>query len=246
MLLEAHKELSGLPKDLWALLEDAETFAQCPLHEEAAEEIRIPYARTLEARLKAIHQQDESYTHSSPMPEIRLEPENDPVPAISLTPSDADDGSDAASTTSSTQPAAKTLLPSRKRIFGTAHPIHCSALLRLLYLHNVINPGNVSLYTSSYLVPLYSVMVQEVNVEDLAHAEADTFWILEAMVAEFAGLEDEEGRTWMKKFSERVTWADFDYKTHLVSYDPRNNNKKRRLTGHQESFGLDPTLPHYS
>ncbi|KAF5330803.1 hypothetical protein D9619_005797 [Psilocybe cf. subviscida] len=220
VLLEAHKELSGLPKDLWTLLEDAETFVQCPLHEEAAEEIRIPYARTLEARLKTIHQQDETYAHSSPMPEIRLEPESDPVPAISLTPSEADDASDAASTTSSTQPAATTLLPSRKRIFGTAHPVHCSALLRLLYLHNVINPGNVSLYTSSYLVPLYSALVQEVNVEDLAHAEADTFWILEAMVAEFTGLEDDEGRIWMTKFSDRVAWADFDYKTHL-----RNSGK---------------------
>jgi hypothetical protein len=71
-------------------------------------------------------------------------------------------------------------------------------------------------------------LVQEVNVEDLAHAEADTFWMLEAMVAEFNGLEDDEGRIWMSKFSDRVTWADFDYKTHL------------------ESFGLDPALPHYS
>lgn len=225
MLIEAHKELSGLPKDLWILLDDAETFAQCPLHEEASEEIRIPYARTLETRLKAIHQQDETYTPSSPMPEIRLETESDPVPAISLTPSDADDRSDAGSTTSSTQPTATTLLPSRKRIFGTAHPVHCSALLRLLYLHNVINPGNVSLYTSSYLVPLYSALVQEVNVEDLAHAEADTFWVLEAMVAEFTGLEDEEGRTWMNKFSDRVAWADFDYKTHLVSHNSRDLQK---------------------
>ena len=57
----------------------------------------------------------------------------------------------------------------------------------------------------------------EVEAEELAHVEADTFWLLEAMVAEFSGLEDDEGTVWMKKLSNRLAWVDFDFKAHLVS-----------------------------
>lgn len=67
------------------------------------------------------------------------------------------------------------------------------------------------------MVPLYSVLMQEVDPEDLTHLEADTFWLLEAMVAEFSGLEDEGGNIWMKVFSKRVAWADFDLSTDLVT-----------------------------
>ncbi|KAF8969987.1 regulator of Vps4 activity in the MVB pathway-domain-containing protein [Flammula alnicola] len=220
-LLEAYKQLSGLPRSVFALIEDEpETFAQCPLNEGVPEDVRIPYARILETRLKVLQNEDKEGSHLAPTPEIRLEPEEDVTPGISLTSSD--------STRSESQTTSTTLLPSRKRIFGTAHPQHCSSLLRLAYLHNTINPGSMSYHTPSVLVPLYSVLLQEVDAEDLAHVEADTFWLLEAVVAEFAGLEDDEGHLWMKKFSDRLSWADAEFQTHL------------------EDSGLDPSLPHYS
>ncbi|KAF9483904.1 hypothetical protein BDN70DRAFT_873304 [Pholiota conissans] len=221
-ILEAYKELSGLPKSIFSLIEDEpELFRACPLNETAPEDVRIAYARVLETRLKALQKQEQYPSELSLMPEIRLETEEHNItPSISLTSSDASTQEDLDTST--------TLLPSRKRIFGTAHPQHCSALLRLVYLHNVINPGNFSYHTPSLLIPIYSVMLKEADEEELSHLEADTFWLLEALVAEFAGLEDEEGNVWMKKFSDRVGWADFDYKTQL------------------EASGLDPALPHYS
>jgi hypothetical protein len=63
------------------------------------------------------------------------------------------------------------------------------------------------------------VLCQEVEAEDLAHAEADTFWLFETMVGEFSELEDEEGGTaWMKKFGDRLAWADAELKDSLVRY----------------------------
>ncbi|KAG5636809.1 hypothetical protein H0H81_006797 [Sphagnurus paluster] len=73
------------------------------------------------------------------------------------------------------------------------------------------------------------VLNQEIVPEDLAHAEADTFWLFEAMVGEFSELEDEEGGSvWMKKFGERMSWADPDLFQNLYVK------------------GLDPAMPHYS
>lgn len=207
-LLEAYNQLSGLPKNIFAYVEEEpEVFPHCPLSDNAPEDIRIPFSRALEMRLKVLRGQE---TESSRFtPEIRLEGREDVTPGISLTPSDP--------TTSDDANTSMTLLESRKRIFGTAHPQHCSAFLRLVYLHNTINPGNLSYHTPSILIPLYSVLLQEVDAEELAHLEADTFWLLEAMVAEFAGLEDDEGTIWMKKLSDRLSWADFDFKAQLVS-----------------------------
>jgi hypothetical protein len=63
------------------------------------------------------------------------------------------------------------------------------------------------------------VLNHEVELEDLAHVEADTFWVFEAMVGEFSGLEDEEGgNICMKNFSHRLAWADGDLFNDLVSY----------------------------
>lgn len=207
-LLDATKELSSLPKDIFAmLLDEPESFSECPLSEDAADDIRITCANALELRLKGLQARDME-SGSSPMPEIRLEPDAHETPGISLTTFDS--GIPESSATS------KTLLHSRKSLFGNAHEKHCSALLRLLYLHNSINPGNLSTYTASLLVPLYSAMIQEVETEDLMHVEADTFWVLEAMVAEFSALDDDGGKLWMKKISERVSWADYDLFTQLV------------------------------
>ncbi|KAJ3709387.1 hypothetical protein DFJ43DRAFT_246188 [Lentinula guzmanii] len=99
------------------------------------------------------------------------------------------------------------------------------------YLHFAVNPGNLSPHIPALLLSLYSVLNQEVEPEDFAHVEADTFWLFEAMVGEFSELKDEEGgnsNTWMRKFSERLTWADSDLRDNLFAK------------------GLDPALPHYS
>ena len=221
-LLNAYKQLSGLPRDVFALLEDEpETFNQCPLHEASPQDIRISIAGGLEARLQFLQAQAKEGIQPLPTPEIRLEPEVDITPGISLTPSDSN-FHDSAKPSPST-----TLLSSRKQIFWNAHPTHCASLLRLLYLHNAINPGNFTYHTPSFMIPLYSVLMQEVDAEDLMHLEADTFWLLEAMVAEFSGLEDEGGNVWMKVFNERVAWADFDLSMDLVKISAQilwNNN----------------------
>jgi len=214
-LLNAYKQLSGLSRDLFALLEDEpESFKQCPLHEASPENIRISFAGGLEARLQLVQAQTAEGMQPLPTPEICLEPGIDITPGISLTPSDS------YSNDSEAPNPPTTLLPPRRRIFGNAHPIHCASLLRLLYLHNAINPGNFAYHAPSFMVPLYSVLMQEVDAEDLTHLEADTFWLLEAMVAEFSGLEDEGGNVWMKVFSERVAWADFDLSIDLVISPP--------------------------
>jgi len=209
-ILSVFKQLSTLPRDLYVLLEaEPEALNQCPVDETSPDDIRISYADALTVRMDRVHSQDRE-SNSSPMPEIRLEPEVEETPGISLTTFDS--GLPEGSMTSTT------LLASRKSMFGNAHQRHCSALLRLLYLHNCLHPGNPSSYTASLLVPLYSAMIQEVEVDDLAHVEADTFWLLEAMVAEFSALEDDGGKLWMKKISERLSWADYDLFTELVLY----------------------------
>ncbi|KAG5221179.1 regulator of Vps4 activity in the MVB pathway-domain-containing [Salix suchowensis] len=64
---------------------------------------------------------------------------------------------------------------------------------------------------------MYAVMCFEVEPRDVPHIEADTFWLFEAMLGEFSELEDEEGgRAWTKKLSERLAWADQDLSDTLV------------------------------
>ena len=184
------------------MLEDEpESFSQCPLNEGGRDE---GIAQLLDSRLLALDNQSNC---DSPTPEIRLE-----LPERTFDGSTSTDTVAAEGTATST-----TLMPSRKCMFGYAHPKHCSALLRLLYFHMTINPGNISPHLSSSLVPLYSVLMQEVELEDLAHVEADTFWLFEAMLAELFGLEDNSGKEWMVKLSERLAWADNDLFVYLVS-----------------------------
>jgi len=109
------------------------------------------------------------------------------------------------------------LLSARTYTAGNAHPKHASALLRLLYLHSSINPGNMSSHIPQLLVPLYTALYQDPSAEEVAHVEADTFWLLEALVGEVSELEDErEGVLWMKKLSERLSWADHELWENLV------------------------------
>ena len=92
-----------------------------------------------------------------------------------------------------------------------------AALGRILYIHSVINPGNSSPHIPTLVLPIYTAMLEEFELEDAAHVEADTFWIFESLVSEFSELEDEQGGTvWMKRLAERLEWADPDLQESLV------------------------------
>jgi hypothetical protein len=175
----------------------------------ASDDIKIVCANNLDYRLKVIQDWNSEPSIDSITPEIRLESDGDGTPEISLSAPE--------SLSSLQQNTPTTLLPSKVYHSGSANQKHSSALLRLLYLHTSINPGNHSPHLPTLLVPLYSVLTQEIEPQDSAHVEADTFWLFEAMVGEFSVLEDEEGgKLWMKKFSERLAWADRDLSASLV------------------------------
>lgn len=179
-----------------------------PLDENADETERIGCAHLLDARLQLINGQV-SESKPAGIPEIRLEPD----PGVLGPTASSSSGSIA-----SRRPGAPTLLLRAKPFdVSNAHPKHISALLRLLYVHSCINPANQSPHVPSLLVPLYAVLVMEVEPENLAHAEADTFWLFEALVGEFSELEDQEGgKVWMKNFSDRLAQADEELSASLV------------------------------
>ena len=212
--MEVGKQLSGVPPNLYVFLEeDPEWVGISPLDEDAPEEIRIPCALNLDRRLNAINQKDSgSVGDLSATPEIRLEADDIPgTPEISVTaPENLSEETSAVPTT---------LVASRS--FGIASDAsrrHTSALVRLLYVHSCLNPAHRSPYIASLLVPLYSALNMEIEVQDVAHAEADSFWLFEAMISEFSPLEDEaEGALWMKKLGDRVWQADSEFYTDLVS-----------------------------
>lgn len=197
-----------MPHNLFAGLEEApEPCTECPLDASAPDEIKIVYADVLDARLEAIH------TLKVQDGKVGL---HDAMPSISVTAPDADVG-DAGESGSA---AAMTTTMAERRAFSTggAHARHGSALIRLLYIHSCLNPANRSPHLASLLIPLYSLLLGEVEPGELAHAEADTFWLFEALVGEFAELEDEEGgNMWMQRLGERVQWADADLAADLVS-----------------------------
>ncbi|KAJ4000088.1 regulator of Vps4 activity in the MVB pathway-domain-containing protein [Lentinula boryana] len=214
-LIKVAKQLSGIPSNLFSdLQEEPEPSELCPLDGFAPDHVKISCSNNLSARLQVIqkHRQPDS---SPSIPEIRLE-------------SDAPDDTSEGSAVESRSPGSM-ILHASNALGAQAHEKHTAALLRLLYLHSAVNPGNLSPHIPALLLPLYSVLNQEVEPEDFAHVEADTFWLFEAMIGEFSELEDEDGgNTWMRKFSERLTWADSDLRDNLFAK------------------GLDPALPHYS
>ncbi|KAJ7940766.1 regulator of Vps4 activity in the MVB pathway-domain-containing protein [Mycena leptocephala] len=222
-LLTVSKQLSRIPVGLFnCLSEEPDHAGHCPLDENAPDEIKIPYANILDIRLKAIQDRDgDSGISASAIPEIRLESDPTVTPEISV--------SSPGSFSSRRQTVPKTLVVSKSYNSGDAHPRHLSALFRILYLHSMINPGHLSPHIPALLVPLYSVLSQEIDAEDQSNVEADTFWLFEAMIGEFSELEDEEGGSvWMRKFGDRVAWADSELAETL------------------HAKGLDPGLPHYS
>ncbi|KAH9952151.1 regulator of Vps4 activity in the MVB pathway-domain-containing protein [Amylocystis lapponica] len=246
-LLDVSTGLARVPPGLLSgIQEDPEAVAICPLDDASPEEIKIACANNLNLRLRVIRgaeAQDAAPPDSTPeirldeTPEIRLDggPEDTSggssddqldanggvTPGISLSAPD--------SPSSSRSPGPTTLVPSRAYSAMGAHHKHVSALLRLLYIHSCLNPANRSPHIASLLVPLYSALIEEVEPEDVAHVEADAFWLFEAMVGEFSEMDDEEGeKVWTRKFGERVEWADSE------------------LADALRTKGLDPALPHYS
>ncbi|KAI9510225.1 regulator of Vps4 activity in the MVB pathway-domain-containing protein [Russula earlei] len=211
-LTSSIKDLFRVPATLFSdLQEEPEGIGDCPLDPSANKRIKIPCSANLDIRLRAINRDND-------ISEIRLGDEADLIPEISVT-SPGVDGST----------PHQTIFSSHSFNTGNAHPKHASALIRLLYIHSCLNPANQSPHVASLLIPLYSVLHQEVESLDAAHVEADTFWLFEAMVGEFAELEDEEGgNAWMRRFGARLEWADPE------------------LSADLRSKGLDPGLPHYS
>lgn len=217
-LMKMSESLFRLPPELFDTLDigtNCPTLS--PLDENADETERIGCAHLLDARLQVLHGQI-SASNPAGIPEIRLEPDIGTLELSQLPSMD------------SCGPGASTTLLHAGPFGGSsAHPQHISALLRLLYLHSCINPANQSPDIPSLLVPLYTVLIREVEPEDSAHAEADTFWLFEALVGEFSELADQEGgKVWMKKFSDRLAQADGE------------------LAASLHTKGLDPLLPHYS
>ncbi|KAG2367514.1 regulator of Vps4 activity in the MVB pathway-domain-containing protein [Suillus spraguei] len=218
-LMKISESLFRLPPGLFDTLDSGPNCPiMSPLDENIDETERIGYAHLLDARLQVLREQI-SASEPAGIPEIRLEPDAGTL-ELSQLPSSG-------SIASRRSGAPTTLLHAGP--FGGSHPQHISALLRLLYLHSCINPANQSPDIPSLLVPLYAVLVREVEPEDLAHAEADTFWLFEVLVGEFSDLADQEGgKVWMKKFSDRLTQAD------------------EELAASLHTKGLNPMLPHYS
>lgn len=244
-LVEVSKELSTVPPSLsYTLEEEPESVNTCPLDPTASDDIRIASAGALDDRLKVINELESKgeSTEAEEVPEIRL----DATPEIRLegaedfpetessipddenkttdvhldvegigTPEISLSAPDTPTSTHSSIPT--TLLPSRSYTAAGAHPKHASALLRLLYIHSCLNPANRVPHIASLLVPIYSALVEEVEPQELAHVEADTFWLFETVVGEFSELEDVEScNVWMRKLGERLVWADTELAENLV------------------------------
>ncbi|KAG6854607.1 hypothetical protein C0991_004209 [Blastosporella zonata] len=240
-LINVSEQLSAIPSTLFADLDQTPgSFEICPLDDAAQVEIKMSSAKNLDVRLHILHTADSNHSSASSSATSRP-PESGMIcaPEISLSSPDVSmSGEMDVSTT--------TLLSSTPLAPSTVHPKHLSALRRLLYLHASINPGNISPHIPSLLVPLYAVLNQEVLPEDLAHVEADTFWLFEALVGEFSELEDEGGSIWMKRFSDRLAWADFELFSALVSFPDLYLSDELFSYSLQQVKGLDPALPHYS
>ena len=196
--MDISKQLARIPSNLFLYLEQGpNTSGLCPLDSDAPDNIRIPCANNLDMRLAIL--KDKCQTSGS-VPEIQID---------ASSPQDAPSDSNFA-----------TLVHANILDLPYVHPRHASALLRILYLHATINPGILSPHVPSLLIPLYTVFAQESEPEYAAHIEADTFWLFEAMMAEFSEFEDEHvSDMWLKKFGERVAWADEDLYDFLVRYD---------------------------
>lgn len=242
-LVDVSKDLTNVPPSLLLKLEEEpEASPVCPLDATASDDIKITCAGALDDRLRLIHRTEspdgDTGSDATPeirlegTPEIRLEATEDDAPSESGVSSASerspdgshlDPGTPEISLTAPDSPASthsslpQTLLASKSYSAAGAHPKHASALLRLLYIHSCLNPANRAPQVASLLVPIYSAMADEADPDDLAHVEADAFWLFETMVSEFADLEDPElSGMWMQKLGQRLGWADVELAENLV------------------------------
>lgn len=211
-LIEVYKHLVRVPVGLLNHLDsEPKDSSLCPFHQNSPENIRISFSHCLDTRLQCLLRLDKANRKEifEPItPEANPGNDLDSTPTISLTEPNAlcDENN-----------VPKTLLSSRTISLGGISQRHASALLRLLYIHASLNSGNLSPYASSLLVPLYTALTQEIEQDDLAHAEADSFWLFEAFVAEFVELEDEEGlNSWQLRFGELLERRDPELSEQLV------------------------------
>ena len=252
------------PSLLSSLEEEPEPCPQCPLDDDAPEDIKIASAGNLNARLRVIRAKEagesgEPSENNTPeirldttpeirldeTPEVRLE-ESSPTKTRARESTPEDTLSVPDSPGSEHSGVSTTLLPSRHYTSFAAHNKHSSALLRLLYIHSCLNPANRSPQIGSLLVPIYAALVEEVDPEDVPHVEADVFWVFESVVGEFAALQDEQnGTVWVQKLSDRLRWADTELADDLV----RRNATSQILTsqrllhiGNQGVGSRPPTL----
>ncbi|KAF9001872.1 regulator of Vps4 activity in the MVB pathway-domain-containing protein [Cyathus striatus] len=201
-LIHIHDHLSAVPAHLFELLSEEPDASYFDVLQGGE-----TYSQALDTRWKYLHGRNSPNIFSSTIPEIRLEGEESVI---------RDDD-------------ASTFASSNIHRFGNCHALHCSALMRLLYIHASINPGHFSAYLPSLLIAMYSAIMQEVDPEELLHAEADTFWLFESLVGEISELDDEATQsTWLNRFSDRLSWADAELSEEL------------------NLVGLSPELPHYS
>jgi len=211
-LLEVYKHLVRVPVGLLNRLDsEPEDSSLCPLDQNSSENIRISFSHCLDTRLQCLLRLDKTDRREifEPItPEANAGNDLDSTPTISLTePNALYDGNN----------VPKTLLSSRTISLGGISQRHASALLRLLYVHTSLNSGNLSPYVSSLLVPLYIALTQEIEQDDLAHVEADSFWLFEAFIAEFVELEDEKGlNSWILRFGELLKRRDPELSEQLV------------------------------
>ncbi|KAF9053556.1 hypothetical protein BDZ89DRAFT_1107262 [Hymenopellis radicata] len=218
-VLDVSHQLSRIPPALFSgLADEPEASSLCPLDDSYSGDDKITYGNSLQRRLQILQSKGtDAVDEASAIPEIRLEFEA------------ASPESPLARTSSLSKRVQVPPVLVSKSLSDKAHSNHMAALARILYIHSAINPGNMSPHVPTLLLPIYSVMLEEIELADAAHVEADTFWLFEALVGEFSELEDEQGGSiWMKQLSERLSWADIDLFESL-------DNK-----------GLNPALPHYS
>ncbi|KAG5337273.1 hypothetical protein C0989_009973 [Termitomyces sp. Mn162] len=210
MLLNLLKQLSTTPSNLFGdLVQAPGSFSSCPLDDDARDEIKLKSANNLNLRLDILRATN---TERISLLSDKASSMVFTAPEISLSSPNITRGERLDTFTT-------TLLSFEPFATNTVHPKHFSALLRLLFVHSSINPGNISPRIASLLVPLYAVLNHEVIPDDLAHVEADTFWLFEAMMGEFSELENTEGGSaWMKRLSDRLAWADFDLFNGLVNF----------------------------
>jgi hypothetical protein len=197
-LFSMAKSLSTLPSELDAEIESSPL---CPFDDSAPEGLKMHDSDAVDDRLRLI----QAYVHDLPRsagpPEIHVEHVSMPDISIS-SPNDT-------STFLEISTADTPLISIRG---------HASSLLRLMYIHVSLHSSASATYLTSVLVPLYTAMIQEIDPAELAHVEADTFWLLNELWGEVNDLTDtERSQLWVSKLGQRLARADPNLYSDLVS-----------------------------